>query len=303
MTVRDKIRITDPLGTAIGVIIVLVGWIAFLEGPKIHGAPGEIVSEAGLVLIGTVFVTYVYEFVLRRQHDAHLLELVENCLVSNGPKYGLSGIRDQLDFSRVFERLAKGDELLWLDTYCPDQRFLDALRAALDRGAQVRMLAVEPDAEVARYRSLEIRKGYGYGPVRFRGEAEGQIEKLKEVLADVPENLHQNMHLRLYSDLPCAPMYIHLREGRPSTAFSSYFLGEPTFRQPHLEWEGSPEGFIWEFYAYFEAKWKSNAPDQDLWPPIREKPAVDPPATDHDGIGALTPTATIESRSEGHDAS
>src|SRR4051812_25484411 len=102
MTVRWKFRARDPLGLAVGVIILLLGWVAFSNSHHIPGGAGEIVGEAGLVLIGTVLVTYVYEYVLRRQHDAHLLELVENRLVSNGPRYGLSGIRDQVNFSALF---------------------------------------------------------------------------------------------------------------------------------------------------------------------------------------------------------
>jgi hypothetical protein len=233
----------------------------------IEGPQGKIIGEAGLVLIGTVLVTYVYEFALRRQHDHHLLQLVENCLVSNGPKYGLSGIKDELEFSKLFETLEKGDELLWLDTYCPDERFLGALELALKRGAKVHMLAVNPNAEVAKYRANEIEKRFGLSYDHFREEAAGQIAKLKDVLSDLPKAFRRNMELRTYDDLPCAPMYIHIRNGRPSTAFTSYFLGAPTFAEPHLKWEGSPDGFIWKFRTYFDAKWKRHANDAvELWP-------------------------------------
>ena len=222
---RSRYQSTDPPGITIGLLILALGLILFLSGRALHSQLGEIIQEAGLVIIGTVLVTYVYEATLRRQHDHHLLELVEDCLVSNGPKYGLSGIEDEVVWTKLFEKLGEGDELWWLDTYCPDQRFIGAMRVALLRGAKVRMLAVKPEAEVTGYRAQEIETRFGFSEERFREEAAGQIARLKEVLSDVPTGLRDHMELRIYTDLPCAPMYIHIRDSRPSTAFTSYFLG------------------------------------------------------------------------------
>jgi hypothetical protein len=113
---------------AIGVILLL------LAGENPHGVVKSILRETGIVTIGTILVALVYEFVLRPEHDRQLLAIVRDSLISQAGVYGLSAVT-RVNFATVFECLRPGDELCWLDTYCPDvskgevqEALLDALR-------------------------------------------------------------------------------------------------------------------------------------------------------------------------------
>ena len=90
MKVHPNRRSLDLTGILVALLILAVGVILILFGHQLEGTPGELTREAGVVLIGTVLVTYVYEFVLRRQHDRYVLRLVADSVVINGPQYGLT---------------------------------------------------------------------------------------------------------------------------------------------------------------------------------------------------------------------
>jgi len=254
----------DTQSMLIALVILLFGSCLLLASSQI--APrsgGEILREAGFVIIGTVLVSFVYEYVLRRHHDESLLKFITNSLVTNGPKYGLVSIVERLDFGALFDRLERGDTLLWLDTYCPDApNYQEHLLSAIQRGATVHMLAIRPKSEAAKWRANEIKKKFGYSFPRFAEEASNQIEKLKEVLEGSTSEVSQRVKLRLYDDLPCIPMYIHLRGNRPDVAFTSYFLGNPTFSEPHLKWTVTTDGFLRKLYDYFLAKWEAHSDNE-----------------------------------------
>lgn len=250
-------------GIMLAIIILLIGLVAFLAGRQIEADYGEVLREAGLVIIGTVLVTYCYEFVLRRQHDAALLTLIERRLVGNAPEFGLLSIARRPDFGAMFDQLSAEDELLWLDTYCPVQRdYQGQLVAAVQRGAHIKMLAIDPDCVTAGLRANEIAKKFGYNPARFTNEARGNLENFKMIFESVPLRDRVRVEVRLYDDLPCAPLYIRTHRGHPQTAFSSYFLSAPSFDRPHIEWGVASGGFLEDFYAYFQSKWERHESDR-----------------------------------------
>jgi hypothetical protein len=123
-----------------------------------------------------VAVTLAYDLWLRPQHDRDILELVEASLIKDGPRFGLMSIERRIDYREIFDSLTRGDELLWLDTYCPGRDFLDPLRNALERGASVAMLAVEPNSLSADFRGKEMTTSQ---PEEFRAEVAGFIELIK----------------------------------------------------------------------------------------------------------------------------
>jgi hypothetical protein len=55
---------------AIGVILILGGLLR--EANDSHDVFGSIMREAGVVVVGTVLVTFLLESVLRRDHDQHV---------------------------------------------------------------------------------------------------------------------------------------------------------------------------------------------------------------------------------------
>jgi hypothetical protein len=257
-------RSLDLQSGLIAIVILLLGVCLILLSNEISArSGGEVLREAGFVIVGTVLVTFVYEFVLRRSHDKYMEEMIANSLVTKGPKYGITSVKTRMDFPGIFDQLKDGDVLLWLDTYCPDApNYQEHLLSAIQRGAAVDMLAIRPDSEPARLRAAEIKSSFAYSFPRFRDEARIQIDKLREALQGSTPEVARRVRLRLYDDLPCIPMYILVRGSRPMVGYTSFFLGYPTFKEPHLEWTITAEGFLYKFYDYFVEKWGAHADDE-----------------------------------------
>jgi hypothetical protein len=239
-------------------IILLALVLAIGVIMRTHG--GVAVKEAGDVTIGTVGVSLLYEFVLRPNHDEQLVSAIQDSLIKRAGDYGLAGI-DRLKLPDVFAQLETGDELWWLETYCPsvdlgDVR--DALRAALVKGASVKMLMVNPNAPAAGYRAEEI------DAVRFQEDARNKKVSLERFQRNLPHELRERLVIQEYEDLPCAPIYVQVRADRPIEAWTSYFLTVETDIAAHLHWdraamvggEMAPGLGLQAFHDYFAKKWE-----------------------------------------------
>jgi hypothetical protein len=247
-------------GLALGIILLL------LAGSDPKGAGPSILREAGIVTIGTVLVSLVYEFILRRSHEQELLNVVTEGLLGRARDCGLAQI-ETVDFIRLFTRLKTGDELWWLDTYCPDMNratVQDAIRSALRRGVRLQMLVIDPDCFTARARAEEIR-AEGYMPDDFQDGARTNLKIIHGIKKDLPNDHSDRLKIVEYSDLPCAPMYLRLRAGQPIDGWTSYFLTRPTYDVAHFSWARPkttesdnlpyPGLGLEAFRKYFEAKW------------------------------------------------
>jgi hypothetical protein len=247
-------------------LILAAGIILLILAGDSRGSIASVLREAGIVTIGTVLVSMVYEVALRPEHDAQLLEVVRESMIPRSRDYGLTGI-ERVDFSHIFHRLRKGDELCWLDTYCPDLSspdVQDALKSALSVGATIRMLVIDPDCATARARAQEIEVA-GYGQ-EFQSEARHNIAILEGIRRESGENGTDLLQLRTYTGLPCAPIYLRVKDGRAMEGWTSYFLSLPTYQSAHFYW-GQPahtagplpagQGLgLQAFHRYFVRKWE-----------------------------------------------
>jgi hypothetical protein len=242
-----------------GVIMLLIA------GDHPSGAGKSVLREIGIVTIGTVLVSLVYEFVLRPEHDRQLLSVVESSLITKAPDYGLACV-DALDFREPFAQLEANDELCWLDTYCPDMGrgvVQEALRNALQRGATLRMLVIDPGSFVAYARAEEIATR-GYTPDVFEEGARASLRVIQDIRDELPDDQASRLIIRIYTDLPCAPIYLRLASGQPVAGWTSYFLGLPTYEAAHFYWSRAettskpiaPGLGLHAFHEYFEAKWQ-----------------------------------------------
>jgi len=272
-----RIRLRDPITTLIGALLLCLGVILLLSSYLFDGIASDIFHEAGLVLVGTIIVAYIFEFGFRRHHAKVVCDIIAATVVPDAPAHGLQRIVPRMSFQEIFDRLSKGDELLWLDTYCPEQaNFQRSLRRAVERGAQIRMLAIEPKCDNARARAEEIYPQHGYTYEAFRDEAKSNISHIADAFTDLrgdalDEVDSSSLRMRLYNDLPCIPMYVIRHKGKPVCGYTSFFLRDPSFEQPHLEWTQARDSLLDDFIAYFEHKWeKSQASEKNLKTLVRE---------------------------------
>lgn len=257
-------NLRDPVSILVGAVILLLGLILLISSYVADGTTSSVLHESGLVLVATILVTYCYEFLLRRHHAKVVCEIVANTVVPEAPRYGLNRVIPRLDFKQVFDRLSKNDELLWLDTYCPEQfNFQRCMRQAIERGAKIRMMAIDPNCQNAQNRASEIDPSLGYTYDAFRMEAIANIQHLADSLRSLDVKSREgvdvaSLRLRFYTDLPCVPMYLVLHKGWPVRGYTGFYLGDPSFEMPHLEWSRGAESILKSFADYFERKWREN---------------------------------------------
>jgi hypothetical protein len=253
-------------------VFVLLGLGAYIAAAAVSGVASTILQSVGSFLVGTVVIGYAYQYFLGEEMenrtvaklDDVLRERVDN-MFPGADRYGFSGFATEIPRS-VFDDLEEGDELLWLDTYSPDLRlFLPRLCRAVQKGASLRMLVINPGAETARLRAKEIL-GVGYEESTFCDDTLDFLSVLADAAADLIE-APGNLEVRSYSDLPCVPMYLRLRTDREISGITGYFLSEPSFDTVHIKWTSTENGMLAGFRSYFEHKW-SQAEDQSMLTPV-----------------------------------
>jgi hypothetical protein len=260
--------LTLALGFAIGVMLLLIA------GEHPEGAVPSILREAGIVTLGTMAVSLVYDIVLRPAQLKHIQTTIQDSLIVDARDYGLSRI-GRLDFVGLFDRLKEGDELWWLDTYCPDmdkEGVRDAMKRALTLGATLRMLVIDPDSDIAKARAEEIRIG-GFDPDSFHTGARRHLDFISGVKEELSRSEAKRLQVETYAGLPCAPIYLRIRgredaadwtTGQALEGWTSYFLRWPTYEAAHLHWgrplEDRPPPLpglgLDAFARYFGDKWK-----------------------------------------------
>jgi hypothetical protein len=80
--------------------------------------------------------------------------------------------------------------------------FLDALRVALTRGVEVRMLVLDPDARAAEQRADDLLR-----QTDVVDNIMDNLQVLHEFAQDLPERVRDNLDVRVYSALPPVQMY------------------------------------------------------------------------------------------------
>jgi hypothetical protein len=215
----------------------------------------------------SVAVSFLYHVTLRPQDDAARKEELRQLLdekidqsIAGCNRYGLNGFYSEMHFINLFDDLKKGDELWWLDTYAPNYLgFVSHLRNALRRGAIIHMLVLNPECQNAEYRAEEI--GDLYRPTSFKKELRKFWEDMTSCMKEAKED--GALELRWYEGLPCMPMYIILRDGKVSYAYTSFFLRHPTgIEFPHIKWEQG--AMLNNFLDYVQNKWEVNKQNVEL---------------------------------------
>ena len=255
-----KLRLTTTA------LFLLLGTVAYLLAAAVDSdVLSSVLQALGTFLIGTVVIGYAYQYFLSEEIEdrtvAKLDEVLEHRIdkiLPDASHHGFAGFV-QAAPRKAFESLGSNSELLWLDTYSPDlPLFGGRLRKAVEAGARVRMLVIDPEATTTRMRAEEIVEP-GYDPSKFCGEARAFLAYLEDAAEDLA-GASGSLEIRCYDNLPCMPMYLHLKDGKPVSGTTGFFLADPSFDQAHLSWTPATAGMLTGFVSYFEHKW-SELPD------------------------------------------
>jgi hypothetical protein len=239
----------------------LLGVVAYLVSALVNSdAFRAVLQGVGSFFIATVAIGYAYQYFLSDEIETRTVEKLDEVLdrridkiILGASQHGFAGFVDAAP-RQAFEHLGQNDELLWLDTYSPDlPLFGSKLRQAVRAGASLRMLVIDPQAETAKMRAKEIVEP-GYEESRFCADTQNFLDYLTQAakeLVDAPGRLE----IRCYEDLPCVPMYLHLRHGEPVAGATGFFLSVPSFDEAYIRWSNVKGGMLGSFCQYFEHKW------------------------------------------------
>jgi hypothetical protein len=271
-------RTAKMLRISTTLVFLLLGVGSYLAAAVVEpGTARTILQSVGGFLIGTVVVGYAYQYFLGEETENRTVAKLDDVLSQKlddifpgAARYGFAGFATEVPRT-LFNGLHSGDELLWLDTYSPDLRlFVRQLCEAVHRGADIRMLVIDPEAETAGLRACEI-VDVGYDTGSFSDDTRDFLAVLTKAAADL-DDAPGSLEIRCYSDLPCIPMYLRMHEGQAIDGITGYFLSEPSFDTVHIKWSSTPTGMLGGFQKYFEHKWSHAAPPLST-PPLSQSAA------------------------------
>lgn len=254
-----------------GVAIYLFAhfYMGKLSQPAVHEID-EIVllramSEIGIFISASVFVHLLYFLFIKKEEIKSIQDLkiqfrdetriAMESVVHGINKWGLVRFHDKINYSNLFEQLQDGDELLWLDTYCPHiHGSSSSIKQALQRGAKIKMLVIDPGNEAVRWRAQEIADPYYAKEENFRNDVRRFIQFIES--QKLPDR--QSLQYRTYGDLPGQPLYIIIKNNGSLKVYSSFYIGVASADLVHIEWtSGAEDGGLAKYYCeYFRRKWE-----------------------------------------------
>jgi hypothetical protein len=280
---HDKLR-----STAAALILCISALMLIVGDQNSNQWFGPILRDLGTFVGATVLVGFLYEYYARKQQTLDTQRSLENALsgpalaavfeardkiaaeeisrllsgwldsaIMDAAPHGLQGFTNSIDYGALFDNLGSGDELLWLNNYCPDKAsYVGRLEDAVIRGASVKMLLIEPGCANMALRAGEIT-GYGYFQQRMTQEVQGEIDLLTSTASKLKENpvAIGSLECRTFDGLPGLPMYIFVSKGLPTHGLTSFYLTEPSKMMPHLRWISRPSGMLASFHQYYAKKW------------------------------------------------
>lgn len=219
----------------------------------------------------TVTVRFFYNQFARKKDETTMSNLIAgqlnnavNNVFPNMVDYGLSEIHG-FSLPKFLNDAKIGDSIYCLDTYCPQSDdIIDSLIDAIERGVNIKILSisVEDNFANATHRANE----FGDDPTR-KG-AINQMTSWHEALNNMNRDRLEekfktkpymgSLEVSYYDDLLGMPMYIHIRDKKPISAYTGFYLNESASKSLYLKWKPSTKNFIEKFVIYFDKKWIAN---------------------------------------------
>lgn len=263
MNATDR-RNRHKVAALAAIVLLVVAAVMALYSQKLDDQSEwkSIVAGLGSFLASTVLVGFVYEVFVREHDDARYERLLRKVLdekldtaFAASAYYGLEGFVSKIDFADIFDSLESANTLWWLDTYDPHHKaWHKNLEAAVRRGAHVRFLVMNPNSPLVDMRAVEL--GANYAPPVFQNELAAFLVSITRCKSNTV-GCTGSIHITLYDDLPCAPIYIVVEADEPVRAYSSMFLGLATgVHFPHMKWRLGDGEYIVEMFRYVQSKWQ-----------------------------------------------
>lgn len=117
---------------------------------------------------------------------------------------GSINVHDHLDYLQLAREMRNAREITILNTWIPGlELFEDALREALEGGADVRILMLYPDSPAARMRTAGLRSQTG----QVKRGVENCLDQLSALASLLDEAARLRLRVALYDSLPTIAVY------------------------------------------------------------------------------------------------
>lgn len=257
------------IGLSIGMLFLLGGVLLFAANSvATNSILKEVLTLLGGALVISIPASFVYKLTFRPLDDEKqagdlkkLLDEKIDSLMKSRHQFKLASIQDHIDFQQLFDELQEGESLYWLDTWAPrSDAFQINMEKCLQRGANIKMLILDPSSEMCKHRALEIVGPIGRG---FCASQAAFLERMKGIQKETstkePSTNDGTLEIRTYDELLGVPSYIVCQDNKPIRGWSSLYLGDATgYRYPHFHWEGGDDSVLNLIYNYVREKWERN---------------------------------------------
>ena len=264
---------TQTIG--IGVIITYI--IRTMESIATEDRYSDLLNRLFAEHVGTIDLKLEQIVQVSNDHRSDVIGQVRNIqsdiegLIRSRFSYGLTNV---VDGSKLLEKqiknLGAGDKLRWLDTLVDLHHLEEQLIEAVKRGANIKILLLDPASESAVYRAVDTHaedvtpkdehaKLYKH---KLEGQKQ-QVELLRMKIADIlkdgvspDEDLEADvkpkLEINFYDGSTTNQIFIVGKRNSHKFAYTGFFLHKTSENLSHLQWETtSDKPFIRELEEFF----------------------------------------------------
>jgi len=236
----------------VGIILVLLPFLPNAEKSPIFG----VLSNLGIAMIPAGVVAVAYEFLLR---DSFVEEMRQQLSISLANQFeyfsrveeaGIINIHDMFPTTDVASRFSSAKSIFIVQTWIPDIiPLLRSIENAINNGASIRILLMDPDSELAKVRSIEL--GYSSFDVASNN-INTNIEELRRFSSRL--SVQNKLEVRMYDATPVACYHQY-----DDTAFVGfYWRNTPAIQGPQIEFKVGNSSFCNVVLSHVGDLWENS---------------------------------------------
>jgi hypothetical protein len=248
---------------AIVIILFFVGlWVSSVSS-NVSGKLGEFINLFGNFVSISLAVAFIDRIVIGDIERENNLDMIREVVNQGAGQFGLNKAMNGMDFNKLIEGL-RDDDVLYINatfSFTANIWLNKQLIPKVRSGVHVKFLLMDPASKNLEHRvnEVEFQETSIESARAAICEISTSIDKFNaSLMGDNASAAKGSIEYRFYDGLPGIPLYLVVRNGLPTVAYSSMFLGRRTqIGFPHFMW--GPGKMLDELYLYVRSRWDRNA--------------------------------------------
>jgi len=213
-----------------------------------------LLKSLGTVFVPSGFLALINQYTLRESFRTDMREDIQTALdnqfqaIKEIKAVGIREIHESMPQAKIIKLISQATKnVRILQTWIPDlQVFEMALVNAVNNGAKIQILILDPNSDFAKQRSLDL----GYKDAKIGGKnVQTNIADLERIIKK--SNISNNIELRLYNVLPS----LHIYSSDDISLIGFFWHGVPSKLGYGFEVNGREYGFGYRLHQEFEQVW------------------------------------------------